>query len=269
MANEANKMFTNPVVYAVPGMEAVEVRRNLVYHTLDDGTELTMDVYVPPGEARPGVFFIHGGPIPPDKPWRLVKDWGLFTSYGRLMAACGMVGVTFNHRFPGFDRFEESAASIAAAFAFVRGQAASFHLDPDRLAGWALSGGGPFLGPLLTEKAPWIRCLVSYYAVLDLRPLSEQIPGGLPGEIVERFSPVSCLPLEGYDGPPILIARAGLDWPWINTGTDGFITRALAANAALDVLNHPRGQHGFDVLDDDARSREIIARTVDFLKGHL
>jgi hypothetical protein len=34
-------------------------------------------------------------------------------------------------------------------------------------------------------------------------------------------------------------------------------------------MNHPTGRHGFDILDDDARSREIIARTLDFLKARL
>jgi hypothetical protein len=34
-------------------------------------------------------------------------------------------------------------------------------------------------------------------------------------------------------------------------------------------MNHPRGEHGFDVLNDDARSREIIAHTILFLKECL
>ena len=268
----ADDMFTKPLVYAVPGMEAVEVRRDLVYRTLDDGTNLTMDVYLPPGlaqgERRPGVVFVHGGPLPAEA-WSSAKDWGIFNSYGRLMAASGLVGITFNHRFLGIDRIEDAAGNIAAAFAFVRGQAGSCHLDPDRLGVWVFSGGGPFLGPLLTERPAWARYLISYYALLDLRPVRERIQGGLSDEALERFSPVACLPSEPYDGPPILIARAGLDQPWLNATAEAFIARALAANAALDALNHPRGQHGFDILDDDARSREILARTLDFVREHV
>lgn len=37
----------------------------------------------------------------------------------------------------------------------------------------------------------------------------------------------------------------------------------------IEVLVHPQGRHGFDVLDDDARSREIIARTIEFLRARL
>jgi len=39
--------------------------------------------------------------------------------------------------------------------------------------------------------------------------------------------------------------------------------------ATLDLLNHPEGRHGFEILDDDARSRQIIRRTLDFLRDRL
>jgi acetyl esterase/lipase len=264
-------IFRKPVVCTLPGMDAAEVRREIAYRTLDDGTPLTMDVYLPPGlpesERRPGVVLVHGGPVPAEK-WHLVKDWGVFTSYGRLLAASGLVAVTFNHRYLEMQRIGEAAGNIAAAFAFVRSRAGELHLDPDRLAVWVFSGGGSFLGPLLSEKPPWARCLVSYYAILDLRPVRERISGGLSDDEVRRFSPVACLPAEAYEGPPILIARAGRDQPWLNAAMDDFIHRALAANAAIDVMNHPGGQHGFDILDDDERSREILARTLDFVKAH-
>lgn len=44
---------------------------------------------------------------------------------------------------------------------------------------------------------------------------------------------------------------------------------SLLGGAPLELLNHPKGRHAFDILDDDDRSREIIARTFDFLKTHL
>ena len=37
----------------------------------------------------------------------------------------------------------------------------------------------------------------------------------------------------------------------------------------LDLLDHPEGRHGFDILDDDDRSREIVGRTFDFLRRRL
>ena len=67
---------------------------------------------------------------------------------------------------------------------------------------------------------------------------------------------------------PIFIARAGLDQPMINRTIDLFVEEALAGNAQLDLMNHPSGRHGFDILDDD-RSREIIARAVACAQVHV
>jgi dipeptidyl aminopeptidase/acylaminoacyl peptidase len=61
-------------------------------------------VYQPSGlgedERRPAVLLIHGGPLPKEVS---PKDWRLFQDYGRLLAASGFVGVTFNHRFHGVE----------------------------------------------------------------------------------------------------------------------------------------------------------------------
>ena len=67
----------------------------------------------------------------------------------------------------------------------------------------------------------------------------------------------------------MFVARAGLDQPMVNQAIDGFVTEALAGNAPLDLMNHPAGRHGFDILDDDERSREIIAHAVAFAQVHV
>ena len=54
----------------------------------------------------------------------------------------------------------------------------------------------------------------------------------------------------------------------LNTALDRFVREALNRKANLDLSNHANGQHGFDVLDDNARTREIIKRTIEFVKAH-
>ena len=63
-----------------------------------------------------------------------------------------------------------------------------------------------------------------------------------------------------------MVARAGLDRPLLNEAIDRFIAVALRKNATIDVMNHPTGQHGFDFRDDNERTREILARTVEFIQ---
>jgi acetyl esterase/lipase len=247
------------------------VRADLPYYD-DKNDALQMDVYLPPdlpkGARRLGVLFIHGGPIPSNLSLR-PKDWGVYRSYGQLLAASGLVGITFNHRYYGMDHLEQAAHDIETAIAYVRADANDFNLDPDRLALWACSGGGPFLSLALREHLPYVRCLVSYYALLDLRPFQGRAAGAVTDAVLHAFSPVAHLEAGAAPAFPILVARAGQDQPTLNGTIDAFIQAALRANLPLEVMNHPAGRHAFDVLDADDRSREIIARTVTFVRTHL
>jgi acetyl esterase/lipase len=262
-------IFAKRIVYSVPGMDRVRAVRDVTYRTAD-GAELKMDVYVPPPHSaagpRPVVFLVHGGPIAPDmKP----KDWGVFKSYGELAAASGLVGVTFNHRLSSPADYGRAAEDVAAAVEFVRGAAARFQVDPDRTALWVFSGGGPFLAPALRQPPPHLAAVVSYYAILDLRGVKDAQGAALPDDLARRFSPVEAVESGPGPFPPVLIARAGKDGAAINTSVEAFTRAAWAKGVTLDVLNHPNGQHGFDVMDDEDRSREVIRRTVDFLKTRL
>ena len=42
----------------------------------------------------------------------------------------------------------------------------------------------------------------------------------------------------------------------------------LLMNLTVEVVNHATGHHGFDIEDDNDRSREIIRRTIEFIKTH-
>jgi acetyl esterase/lipase len=256
------------IVYRVPGMADVAVRRDLAYAS-PGGEALTMDVYspagLPAGSRSPAVLMIHGGPIP-----RVgAKNMGVFISYGRLLAASGFVGVTFNHRFLGPDRLLDAASDVRAAGAYVLEHAEDLGIDRERIGVWAFSGGGPFLSLFLSGDSLQARAVVAYYAALDLQEKAPGSTAAVSDETRRDFSPVHHLEARAGRVPPILVARAGLDFPFLNAGTDRFVAKALATNASLDLMNHPAGRHGFDILDDDARSKEIIARTLDFLRLRL
>ena len=112
--------------------------------------------------------------------------------------------------------------------------------------------------------------IAAFYAVLDLQQPPPGAPdNGLSAETRTQFSPVAALGQDARSAPPILVARAGLDNPWLNDGVDRFVAAALSRGATLDLLTHPTGRHAFDILDDDARSKQIIRRAVEFLRAHL
>jgi acetyl esterase/lipase len=263
--------LSRPIVYSVPGMDKADVRPGIVYKR-EGPDELKMDIYIPPNLAadarRPAVIFIHGGPLGKN-PSPGAKDWGVYRSYGRLMAASGLVGVTFDHRYASMmvKDLETSFADVEEAIRFVRANAASYHLDPERIALWVFSGGGPHLSIGLRGEAPYIRCLVSFYAILDLSALATSL-GDLP-QAMEKFSPLAWLNKSPGYLPPVLIGRAGLDSTDINRSVELFVSRMFALNGDINLLNHPLGRHGFDIYDDNDQTRDVIAATVAFLKSRL
>jgi acetyl esterase/lipase len=163
------KKVMMPVVLKVPGMDRVKVFENLKYTKSDDPNVL-MDIYVPPdlseNEKRPAVIFLHGGAKTDYTP----KDWGVYTSWGRLIAASGFVGVTFTHRleYPNAS-LEKAAADVRDAIKYVRENADKYHVDKDRVCLIAYSAGGPLLTLAMRGDMSFVRCLVGFYAFMDIQ----------------------------------------------------------------------------------------------------
>jgi acetyl esterase/lipase len=141
-------------------------------------------------------------------------------------------------------------------------------VDKDRIVLWAVSAGGIFLSQPLRDTPPYLRCLIGYYAELDLQNERAAAPASVSTETLREYSPVYHLEKSSAKIPPIFIARAGLDDVNLNDGLDRFVQTALRKNMTIDLANHATGHHGFDVEDNNDRSREIIKRTIEFIKAH-
>jgi acetyl esterase/lipase len=258
-ASPANRAM-RPIVYQVPGMDDVVVQQNLKYTDVDDPM-VRMDVYTPAAspsnERRPIVVLIHGG-VPASLP---VKDMGAYRSWGRLIAAHGMVAVTFTHRLRWpLAQIEQAESDVRAAIEYARANAGKFNADEDRICVAAWSAGGPLLAVALQEERQYIRCALAIYPLVDLE--------GNEGKNIERFALATYVRKPTF--VPFFLARAGRDsFPTLNERLDRLVAAALAANAPLTLMNHPSGVHGFDVENDDERSREIIRAAVAFMRAHL
>jgi len=221
------------VVYAVAGMDRVEVRRDVPYKTAD-GAELKLDLYYPPehrsGAPAPAVVFINGVG---DRPGSKLKDWGIYQSWGRLVAASGWIGVNFEAR-------ANSAADISDAFAFLRAHAARLDVDPDRIAAWVCSGNVTTGLPVLMGPAPGVRGAVVYYGTAELSSIRRDLP--------------------------VFYVRAGRDNPRLNAGIAEIWKQAIGVDAPWAMVNAPVSQHAFDALDETDESRRIVRETLDFYR---
>jgi tetratricopeptide (TPR) repeat protein len=222
------------VVYRLPGMDKVEVRTGLPF-VAAGGAELHLDLYLPAarpaGVKVPVVVFVNGVGLP------ALKDWTIYRSWGRLVAAAGMAAVTFEARRPTVD------ADIAALFAALGEKGASWSVDPDRVAMWSCSGNVPAALRYAMGTAPGVRALVAYYGA----------------SVVDRIRA----------DLPVLLVRAGRDNAELLDGEALLAGGAIGANAPWTVLDVPAMPHAFDALVDDAASRDIVRQTVEFLAFHL
>lgn len=258
------------IVYSVPGMTRVKVTKNLVYKRVQ-GEQLKMDVYSPREASRrarrPAVIFIHGGRIPPNL-LTTPKEWGAYVSLGQLVAASGFVAVTFNHRFHTWNSLPDSQSDVMDLIAHIRDNADSLGVNKDQITLWAVSAGSLFLSQPLRENPTYVRSIIAYYPQLDLQDSRKSAPVSVTDETLRNFSPIHHLRNSGKNVPPIFIARAGLDDASLNGGIDRFVQLALSKNLTIDLVNHATGRHGFDIEDDNDRSREIIRRTIEFIKAN-
>ena len=264
------EIVMKPLVLSVPGMDKVKVQTNLKYTDTPD-RNLLMDVYTPPGLGKskklPAVIFVHGGAGSENT----AKDWGIYTSWGRLIGASGLAAVTFSHRLtPQRKSFDDSANDLNAAINYVRTNADTLNIDKDRICLAAFSAGGVLLAPAMRDKPPYIRCLVNFYAYMDVQQAGNLFIANESKESLQKYSPINLLEKDAEKIAPLFIARAGRDQvPMLNDSIDRFIREALTRNVPLTVVNHPSGVHGFDNQDDDERSREIIRDAIAFMKMHL
>ncbi|HWP98659.1 MAG TPA: DUF3795 domain-containing protein [Syntrophomonadaceae bacterium] len=269
-----NELLNTEVVFKLEGMDKVRIQKDIVYR-VEEGTELLLDLYFPPSllqdQKLPLVILIHGEAADTN-----IKDWGAFTSMGRILAASGLAAAAFNHRtlLQGF-QIKDAISDIENLKNFLIDHADEYGLDKNHIAIWSFSMGVPFgLYAGIHNSPAYIKCIVAYYGFCDLTSLCQLFKGAINSdgldEQAEEYSPAQLLSQQPDKIAPMLIARAGMDQiPMLLNSLDNFIGAALANNIQIDVYNHPTGVHAFELLNDVPRTHEIIEKTLEFLKRHL
>ena len=264
MNERIRTIVEGPLVVGVEA-EAGEVRRGVRY-TEEGADGPALDLYLPRASApsgRSAWIFVHGGPLPPgmDGALRQPREWRFFRDYGELAAAVGRVGVVLGHRYASLAAIERSAADLRAGIAWVRGHAEELGVDPDRLALWLFSGAGVHLPRLLAEPPGGVRSVVAFYPAVDAATLAAMGLGLAPA----AAAPEAHATFDPSRAPRLFVARAGLDHPALLAGLDRFLSSGLTSGLTLEIASHAQGHHGFELLDDDERSREIVESALRFL----
>ena len=230
------------VVYDVPATKNVKVKTDVTYFK-DERSNLTIDVYTPPdlkaGEKRPAVIFLNAiGDRPDDK----IKNWEIYKSFPRLVAAHGLVGISMD---ADGTRIQESLRSM---FDFLGKEGAKHGIDANSLGVYAASANTTqSLVYLMSDTASKnIKAAALFY-------------GGSPAQNtkIRKDLPVLYILAEG-DAAGFFGQQAGNLWQ-----------RVLEARAPWTLLYASNLPHAFDAFTDNDESRRIIQQAIAFWKSNL
>jgi acetyl esterase/lipase len=172
----------------------IDSRMGLTYAT-HDGTALLGDLFLPQGSGPfPVLVAVHGGG------WQQGAR-NSFHNWGPYLAARGYALFTVSYRLAkkGQGTFPQAAQDVRAAVQFMRGSAAEFKLDPERIALMGASAGGHLaaLAALAGDSdllaggypqdahaavASRVKALIGVYGVFDLMQMWEQYQRMSPTE---------------------------------------------------------------------------------------
>jgi acetyl esterase/lipase len=210
-----------------------------------------LDFYRPAGTARTGaILLIHGGPGPADLEVS-PRDWPVYQGYATAIAQRGQVAVTVDHSLiRGLDQLTTAADDVEAAVGLLR---ADPQIDPDRVGLWFFSGAGLLAGEWLDSCPDWLRFVALTYPRLATPPGVDELVSA--AEVIGKHKDL-----------PVLLTRVGREREELAGPVAEFVS---AGGTALDIIDVPKGQHGFDMLDHDEESRAAVTKALDWAIAHL
>jgi len=257
------------------------------------GKPLLMDVFLPYKRLRkptPAVLWLHGGG------WERGDKNG--SSGARFLAEAGFVTASIYYRLSGEAKFPADIEDCKCAIRYLRGNAAKYGLDPDRIGIAGASSGGhlALLVAMADEMAGlegsggWpgissrVSAVSSYYGPTDFTALKTEfgaraqaaitkLMGAAPEEAqaaYKRASPISYL---GPGKPPVLMIHGDGDTLVPFSQSQKMLEASMKAGVTAQLIEVKNANHDFELVDKDkplSISLEAIhAITVDFFKRNL
>ena len=253
------------IVFEIPEMENVICFNDIVYHD-HNGLSLTADIYSPPDLEKtdkvPIVLIVNGyrDSYILKTQERKHMDFGVYVSWAKLIAASGMIAVTYDTEF--------SHSEVDSLLVFLFENVNKYNLDMNRFALFAASANTLAAQSLMEKEELDIKCAVLNYGIFltpdkkhydSIDTLSKQMQFYWKG--LREISKIPEI--------PIFVSKPGRDHPIITTTTDYFINQAILVNAPVTYYCYPEGLHNFDFLDNSNVSKGIIKHEILFMKSHL
>jgi acetyl esterase/lipase len=263
----------------------VRVTKGVTFATAG-GESLKLDLAAPTaGGPYPAVVLFHGGA------WQMGSRTDLSTASVDLaarrgpsvieaVAAHGYVVASAGYRLAPKHPFPAQIDDARAAVRFLRDNARTYRLDPDRIAAGGFSAGG-HLALLLALNPPppaaggssaAVKCAVSYFGPTDLN-LYQKSPGiedvyivpflgkecRTDPEVYRKASPIT---FASKAAPPILMIHGTADLVVPIIHSERLLGKLREAGATAELMTVPGAGHGWSG-PDAARSTAAAVRFLD------
>ena len=264
-----------------------------VVYASPDGKKLRATLYLPEdGEApRPAIVLIHGGGFVMGT--RYQQLW-----YCRNFAKNGYVVMTIGYRMLPKYPFPNCLHDAKAAVRWLRANAATYGIDPDRIGTFGASAGGhlaAFLAVRPEEEgfegtenlgmSSDVKCAISLYGMVDLTQYRRERPPRMlrafPNKLLDAFAgesdgdgggdpwaDASPITYAGPDTAPIMFVHGTRDMLVGSGQSEACYERLRELGVPARLVLMQGRNHGFDYVHWKER-RRIFQEMLTFLETHL
>lgn len=251
-----------------------------------DNKKQTLDLLLP--KTREGklplIVFIHGGA------WLAGDKKGGYGSVMPFVRDGRYVGASVEYRFSQEAQWPAQIFDCKAAIRWLRGNAAKYNIDPDRIAVWGGSAGGHLVAMLgtsggvkelegdlgkFTKESSRVQAAIDFFGPSDFFAITNfpstiqhgapdspegKLIGGAIGEKREAAKSVSPVTYATGDDPPFLIAHGTKDMTVPFNQSEILNQKLIEAKVAVPPVFIPMTDagHGFQSADLNKRIAQFI-----------
>lgn len=226
------------VVYDIPATKNVRVKTDVPY-----SGNLTIDVYSPPNtkpnDKFPAVIFLNAIG---DQPNNKVKNWEIYKSFPRLVAAHGMIGISMD---ADGTRIQECLREL---FDFLGKDGAKHGIDSSRLGVYAASAN-------TTQSIVYL--------------MSDSASKGIKAAALFYGATPTAETRIRKDLPVLYILAEGDAAGFFGQQSTNLWQRVMEAKAPWTLLFASNLPHAFDAFTDTDESRRVVQQAIAFWKSNL
>jgi len=277
-----NQYGGGPPSYLAPGMPGLNYTKTTRTYCSPGGVPLLMDFFRPPGTAVvPVVLFAHGGG------WTTGTRNLDGTLLATLLTSRGFALASVDYRLAPAVKPPDQLRDLACAVRYLRANAVTLGIKPDKIGGMGTSAGGHLMSwlgvkpPTVTASDQYrsqsskLQAVVDDFGILEfgpdqmaIMPTLPQIFGTTSQAVIDSYAPINYVTA---DDPPFMIAHGMLDLTVPFHEAQDFDAALLKVHVPVVFVPIAHTGHTFAPVDanPDPTMTSVYTTQISFLNTYL